>query len=122
MANHRLPEDIARHALQPTALVNEVYLRLVNLQNVPWNNRAHFFALSARLMRRILVDLAQAKGYQKRGVGIRTTSLESGTTLPPTRCFGCRKADSQLVRTRDAKHAGNPPVRSAPSCHFLRAR
>jgi hypothetical protein len=50
-----------------TALVNELYLRLVDVRQVHWNNRAHFYALSARLMRRILVDLARSKGYVKRG-------------------------------------------------------
>ncbi len=55
------------HTLQATALVNEAYLRLVNSREVNWKNRAHFFAVSAQLMRRILVDAARARGYQKRG-------------------------------------------------------
>ena len=57
------------HTLQPTALVNEVYLRLVDLQGVGWRDRAHFLAVAARTMRRILVDIARARGYQKRSGG-----------------------------------------------------
>jgi len=53
--------------LQATALVNEAYLRLIDVQRVDWQNRAHFLAMSARLMRRILVDLARSKRYLKRG-------------------------------------------------------
>jgi len=59
----------AGHSLQATALVNEAYLRLLDVQHVDWQNRAHFLALSARLMRRILVDVARSKRYQKRGGG-----------------------------------------------------
>ena len=55
------------HSLQATALVNEAYLRLIDVQHVNWQNRAHFLAMSARLMRRILVDLARSKGCVKRG-------------------------------------------------------
>ena len=57
----------AHHSLQATALVHEAYLRLVDAQHVNWQNRAHFLAISARLMRRILVDIARARRYQKRG-------------------------------------------------------
>jgi RNA polymerase sigma factor (TIGR02999 family) len=57
------------HSLQATALVNEAYMRLVDVQQMNWQNRAHFLAMAARLMRRILVDSARARGYQKRGGG-----------------------------------------------------
>ena len=64
----------AGHSLQATALVNEAYLRLIDAQHVDWQNRTHFLAISARLMRRILVDVARSKGYQKRGGGaVRVT-------------------------------------------------
>jgi RNA polymerase sigma factor (TIGR02999 family) len=64
----------AGHSLQVTALVNEAYLRLIDVQQVNWQNRAHFLAMSARLMRRILVDSARSKGYQKRGgAAVRVT-------------------------------------------------
>jgi RNA polymerase sigma-70 factor (ECF subfamily) len=55
------------HTLQATALVNEAYLRLIDVRRVDWRNRAHFFAMSARLMRRILVDFARTKRFKKRG-------------------------------------------------------
>ena len=62
------------HSLQATALVNEAYLRLIDVQHVDWQNRAHFLAMSARLMRRILVDVVRSKRYQKRGGGaVRVT-------------------------------------------------
>ena len=57
------------HTLQATALVNEAYVRLVDVQQMNWQGRAHFLAMAARLMRRILVDSARARGYQKRGGG-----------------------------------------------------
>src|ERR1700676_3868906 len=64
------------HTLQTTALVNEAYLRLVDSPHVNWQNRAHFFAVSAQLMRRILVDYARARGYQKRGGGVPKVTLD----------------------------------------------
>jgi RNA polymerase sigma factor (TIGR02999 family) len=64
------------HTLQTTALVNEAYLRLVNSRQVRWQNRAHFFAISAQLMRRILVDYARSRGYQKRGGGVPKVTLD----------------------------------------------
>ena len=66
------------HTLRPTALVNEAYLRLVRLDQVEWQDRAHFFALAARQMRRILVDSARARRYRKRGGGaVNVTFTES---------------------------------------------
>jgi RNA polymerase sigma factor (TIGR02999 family) len=66
----------AGHSLQATALVNEAYLRLVGVQQVDWQNRVHFLAVSARLMRRILVDFARSKRYQKRGGGAEQVTLD----------------------------------------------
>lgn len=66
----------ANHTLQPTALLNETYLRLIDIKQIKWQNRAHFFAMSARLMRRILVDMARARGNQKRGDGAPHVSLD----------------------------------------------
>jgi RNA polymerase sigma-70 factor, ECF subfamily len=57
----------AGHSLQATALVNEAYVRMVDVQRVNWQNRAHFLAMAARLMRRVLVDHARSRNYQKRG-------------------------------------------------------
>lgn len=70
------------HTLQTTALVNEAYLRLVNWRDVQWQNRAHFFAVSAQIMRRILVDFAREKLYLKRGGGALRVSLSEATYLP----------------------------------------
>ena len=68
----------AGHSLQATALVNEAYLRLIDVQHVHWQNRAHFLAMAARLMRRVLVDSARAKGYQKRGGGAVKVTFDEG--------------------------------------------
>jgi RNA polymerase sigma-70 factor, ECF subfamily len=76
MARACLRGERARDALQPTELVNEAFLRLVDVQHVDWHNRAHFFAMSARLMRRVLIDLARARGADKRGAGVVTVSLD----------------------------------------------
>jgi len=66
------------HTLQPTALVNEAYLKLVDVRHVQWQDRAHFFAMSSRVMRRVLVDAARARGYQKRGAGAHQVTLDEG--------------------------------------------
>ena len=68
------------HTLQATALVNEAYLRLMDWKNVQWKNRAHFFGVSAQLMRRVLVDYARSRGYAKRGAGAHTVEFEEAET------------------------------------------
>ena len=83
------------HSLQATALINEAYLRLVDVQHVDWQNRAHFLAMSARLMRRILVDYARAKGYQKRGGGAVKVTFDEGLPVAGGR-------DQDLVAVDDA--------------------
>lgn len=70
--------------LQATALVHEAYMRLVDVRRVRWQNRAHFFAMSATLMRRILVDAARARSAQKRGDGAPTITLDEGMALADT--------------------------------------
>ena len=69
------------HTLQATALVNEAYLRLIGTRSVNWQNRAHFLAMAARLMRRILVDFARSKQYTKRGGGAVNVSLAPDVPL-----------------------------------------
>jgi RNA polymerase sigma factor (TIGR02999 family) len=64
------------HTLQPTALVNEAFLRLAGARRLEWQDRAHFMGIAARLMRRVLVDHARARGYQKRGGGAERVSLD----------------------------------------------
>jgi RNA polymerase sigma-70 factor (ECF subfamily) len=67
IARKHMGHENPGHSLQATALVNEAYLRLIDAQNVAWRDRAHFLAVSARIMRHILVDHARARRYQKRG-------------------------------------------------------
>jgi RNA polymerase sigma-70 factor (ECF subfamily) len=64
------------HTLQATALVNEAYIRLIDMEDIHWQDRAHFFAVAARVMRRILVDSARARRFQKRGGGAESLSLD----------------------------------------------
>jgi RNA polymerase sigma factor (TIGR02999 family) len=73
------------HTLQTTALVNEAYMRLVDLSRVRWQDRAHFFAISARLMRRILVDHARSRKYIKRGGGTRQIAFDEALVVPHER-------------------------------------
>jgi RNA polymerase sigma-70 factor (ECF subfamily) len=73
------------HVLQTTALVNEAYLRLTDSKKQPWQNRAHFFAISAQLMRQILVDFARSRHRQKRGGGVQAVSLDEALVLTDER-------------------------------------
>jgi RNA polymerase sigma factor (TIGR02999 family) len=69
------------HTLQPTALVHEAFLRLVRIDDVDWRDRAHFFAIAAQKIRRILVDSARARRYQKRGGGAQHVTFEEGLAI-----------------------------------------
>jgi RNA polymerase sigma factor (TIGR02999 family) len=81
MAHGHMRRERAGHTLQTTALVNEVYLRLVNLEKVDWQHRAQFFALSAEMMRRILVDAARARLSGKRGKGAVRVTLDKALII-----------------------------------------
>jgi RNA polymerase sigma-70 factor (ECF subfamily) len=70
------------HLLQPTALVNEAYMRLVNWKEAQWQNRAHFFGTAAQIMRRVLVDVARTRGREKRGGGRVHVSLSEAAQQP----------------------------------------
>jgi RNA polymerase sigma factor (TIGR02999 family) len=85
LARRQMSRERAEHTLQTTALVNEAYLRLVDLSRVRWHDRAHFFAMSARLMRRILVDYARARAYQKRGGSLERVTLDDTLDLATAR-------------------------------------
>jgi RNA polymerase sigma factor (TIGR02999 family) len=76
LAHHYMAGERTGHTLQSTALVNEAYLRLVQTNRVQWQNRAHFFGVSAQLMRRILVDFARSRQYAKRGGNAPVVSLD----------------------------------------------
>jgi RNA polymerase sigma factor (TIGR02999 family) len=86
LAHHYMSRERDGHTLQTSALVNEAYLRLVDQRNVKWNNRAHFFAIAAQMMRRILVDYARNHLYAKRGAGAVHVSLDHAelTSNEPT--------------------------------------
>jgi len=81
LAHWHMRKERAGHTLQPTALVNEAYLRLVDLHRVRWQDRAHFFAMSARLMRHILVNVALSKGCRKRGGGATQVSFDEALVV-----------------------------------------
>ena len=76
IAHRQMRKEREGHTLQTTALVNEAYLKLVDIHNIQWKDRAHFFALGARIMRRILVDHARSKGYAKRGGGVHRVDFD----------------------------------------------
>ena len=95
MARHYMQREKPGNTLQATALVNEAFLRLVDVTGVHWQDRAHFFAISAQIMRRILVDAARARGSGKRGGGVARLDLnESIDALP--------ELDSRLVDLDEA--------------------
>jgi RNA polymerase sigma factor (TIGR02999 family) len=71
------------HTLQTTALVNEAFVRLVDARELQWQDRAHFLGIAARLMRRVLVDHARARGMKKRGGGAYTVPLDEGMAVSP---------------------------------------
>ena len=86
------------HTLQTTALINELYLRLSDLKLIDWQNRAHFFALCARQMRRILTDQARARQSHKRGDGARTVSLDVVPVVAPEPSADLVAVDDALNR------------------------
>lgn len=86
------------HTLQPTALVNEAFLRLIDVKRLQWHNRQHFFAMAARIMRRVLVDAARARRFQKRGGGAPVISLNDAFDVS-------ERPDPNLVDLDDALNA-----------------
>jgi RNA polymerase sigma factor (TIGR02999 family) len=85
LAHHYMRRENAGHTLQTSALVNEAYLKLVDQKRVHWKNRAHFFALSAQLMRRILVDHARGRKYAKRGGDAQRVSFDEALAVSSAR-------------------------------------
>jgi len=83
LAHRYMAGERTGHTLQTTALVDEAYLRLVDCQRVRWQDRAHFFAVSANLMRRILVHYARVRRFQKRGGGARPVALDENLDCSP---------------------------------------
>jgi RNA polymerase sigma factor (TIGR02999 family) len=81
IAARQIRSERANHTLQPTALVHEVYLRLIDQRQVDWHDRAHFLGVAARMMRRVLVDHARRHGARKRGDGIQCVSIDDAKEL-----------------------------------------
>jgi len=82
LAQWHMRGERAGHTLQTTALINEAYLRLVGCRQIQWQDRIHFFSVSSKLMRRILVDFARSRRYQKRGGGAEKVTLDEGLIMP----------------------------------------
>jgi len=83
LARGYMSRERGGHTLQPTALVNEAFLRLIDARHVRWQDRAHFLGIAARLMRRVLVDHARSRGYQKRGGGAARVTLNEALAVAP---------------------------------------
>jgi RNA polymerase sigma factor (TIGR02999 family) len=101
MAHHYMRRERPGHTLQTSALVDEAYLRLIDQKNVHWKNRAHFFAISAQLMRRILVDHARRHHYAKRGGGARKVSLDGVMIVSSERGADLIALDDALASLAD---------------------
>ena len=97
LAHCYMAREWANDTLQTTALVHEAYLRLVNANEIEWKNRVHFFAISANVMRRILVEFARSRGSQKRGGDVRKVSLEEAAILPPSRTKTCSPSTARSL-------------------------
>ncbi len=83
LARGYMARERREHTLQPTALINEAFIRLAGAKSIRWQDRAHFFGISARLMRRVLVDYARARGFQKRGARAEKVSLDDVSIPAP---------------------------------------
>ena len=96
LAGHLLRRERAGHTLQPTALVHEAYLRLVDQTRVDWHNRAHFLAVAAQMLRRVLVDHARTKQRLKRSSGTVVLSLDESLVAGPERNLDVVALDEAL--------------------------
>ncbi len=96
MARRYMIRERKDHTLQTTALINEAYLRLVDQKHVHWQNRAHFFGISAQIMRRILIDHARRYNYAKRGAGRQKISLDETAVLARNRATELLLLDEAL--------------------------
>jgi RNA polymerase sigma-70 factor, ECF subfamily len=98
LAASYLRKERPDHTLQPTALVNEAFLKLIDQRAVKWQNRAHFFGIAAQAMRRILVDHARARAAGKRGDGVRNVPLDEAMTIGGTVNIDLLALDEALTR------------------------
>jgi RNA polymerase sigma factor (TIGR02999 family) len=97
LALQHMRRESARHSLQTTALIHEAYLRLIDASQVRVENRRHFFAISSRLMRQVLVDLARERGSQKRGGRAEQVSLDEAMVVSEQRGEGLLALDEALA-------------------------
>lgn len=96
LAHRYMDRERGNHTLQTSALVNEAYLRLIDQKNVHWQNRAHFFGIAARMMRRILVDYARKRGFAKRGGNLQPVPLDEAMIVSPERAAEVVALDDAL--------------------------
>ncbi len=96
LAHRYMGRERGNHTLQTSALVNEAYLRLIDQKDVHWQNRAHFFGIAARIMRRILVDYARKKGFAKRGGDLQPVALDEAMIVSPERAAEVVALDDAL--------------------------
>ena len=96
LAASYLRRERSDHTLQPTALVHEAYLRLVDQRRIEWRGRAHFYGVAAQVMRRILIDHARARAAEKRAGGGRRLSLDEAALLPEERAADLLALDEAL--------------------------
>jgi RNA polymerase sigma-70 factor, ECF subfamily len=97
-ARRYMARERAGHLLQPTALVNEAYVRLVDIRRIRWQDRAHFLALAARLMRNILIEFARAQRFQKRGGARQQVVLDEALVSVDPRPYDLLALDEALER------------------------
>jgi RNA polymerase sigma factor (TIGR02999 family) len=96
LASRHMRGERQGHVLQTTALVNEAYVRLIDLSRVRWQDRAHFFAMASRVMRRILVDYARSRHYLKRSGGVQRVSLDEAAEVSGERSHDLVALDDAL--------------------------
>jgi RNA polymerase sigma factor (TIGR02999 family) len=123
VAARQLRDERSDHTLQPTALVHEVYMRLVDQREGDWQNRAHFFGVSAQVMRRILVDHARRRAASKRGDGVRCVSIDeardvaAASEIPILELDGAlgrlEKVDAELARIVELRAFGGLTIEEA---------
>src|SRR4026207_521009 len=101
LAKNAMRREYSRHTVETGVLINEAYMRLADWKNAKWENRAHFYGVASQIMRRVLVDYARERGYEKRGGGVRPISLESAVGGSPERAPDLLAADE--ARDRWAK-------------------
>jgi RNA polymerase sigma factor (TIGR02999 family) len=98
LAHHHMNRERPDHTLQTSALINEAYLRLIQQRSMQWQNRAQFFSIASRLMRRVLIDHARAHKYQKRGGGAIQVSLSEAAFVSQERAEELLALDDALTR------------------------